>query len=305
MIFDNINRISINDFLESKIQAPKITTHKQDSIPVEYSLNKFGYRSKEFKSGTKMLTLGCSQTFGDGLPYDQAWPSLLAKKMGVSHDNLAQGGESSVSQIIKAFYYFEKFGNPEIIVGLFPLYRMTSIYVEDKMASSFNSNQDQIRKWKDKSMAENIDLEIGEFSTYSKAPHSPEEVIPQEMSFFYESAMIDLLRQYCKTNKIKLVWSIWHRDYVPNFYEKINSCYPERHEDYLVIESFNYNYKNVKGIDNFLEDNLLDCHQENRNDPMFYRAADTVGKRFPHWGLHKHIHIAEDFYKHITLTDLN
>lgn len=305
MIEDDLDRIYITDFLESKISDPKTSNHKQDFMPVEYSLNKFGFRSKEFEAGTKMLVLGCSHTFGDGLPYDQTWPYLLAKKMGVSYDNLARGGESSISQIIKAFSYFEKFGNPDILVALFPLYRMPSVYVEGKLASAFNSNQDQIRKFKEKSMVENIDIELGEFAMYSKAPHVPESIIPKEFSFFYEAAFIDMLRQYCKTNKIKLVWSIWHREYMPHLYEKINSYYPERHDNYLAMECFNYPYESLRGIDNFLEYNLLDCHNENREHPLFYKAADTLGKTLPHWGFHKHIHVAENFYNHIKLTTLN
>jgi hypothetical protein len=254
-----------------------------------------------------MLVLGCSQTYGTGLPYEYTWASILAKKLNLSFANLAQPGESATLQIMKAFYYFERFGDPDIIVALFPIYRMPTVYVPNKMERKHMGVNKDIRGEKWKKMVESADLAGDKFENYSKAPHRPEEVLPKEMAFFYDNVMIDMLRRYCNKNGIKFVWSVWDGSYQDSIYPVINDFYPEHHDTYCLIEAFNWLIPNSKDQDFYGEKSALDCHNEFRSEELFYKAADrpkTDKDRehhtFSHWGLHKNIHIAEDFYNYIT-----
>jgi hypothetical protein len=256
-----------------------------------------------------MLALGCSHTFGNGLPEDQTWVAVLAKKINLDFSNLAQGGESTITQIIRAFYYFEKFGNPQIIVALFPMFRMPSVYVENRMAKSSISHSNFNKGRSYMPLIEDNIIHNENFEFYSKAPYSPEKIFTEEMSFFYESVFIDILRQYCKTNNISLVWSNWNEDYQRVIYNKINEFYLEHNENYCTVEAFNLTLSNSQLSDFWIEHNFLDCHQDLRKEDLFYRAADRIGTKnghwdSTHWGFHKHIHIAEDFYKYMNEKNL-
>jgi hypothetical protein len=278
---DDIARLFINDFVECE---PATAKSEKDFIDIEYTHNKFNYRGDGFEKNNKMLSLGCSNTYGSGLPYESVWPSLLANKLNLDFSNLAQPGDSATIQIMKAFYYFEKFGNPEIIVALFPMFRLPFVKTENKL----------------KSMVENVDLGLGKVKKYSKAPHKPENVLTREFSFFYDSVMIDILRQYCLSNNIKLVWSVWHPHYQDSVYNEVNKFYPDRHKEYCNVEAFNWTDKESNEWDFYGDYNALRCHNEDRSQDLFYRAADRLDKNSKtHWGTHVHTHIAESFYKKI------
>jgi hypothetical protein len=309
MIIKDIPRLFINEF-EKK--SPSVTKRSTDILDIDYCINSYGYRGNEFLANTDILILGCSQTYGTGLPYEYTWPYILAQKLNMNFSNLAMPGESIALQTIRAFYYFQKFGNPKMIVGLFPIYRMPTVYVNGKMEKVHRGKYDDMRNEDWKKTVESSDLSGDQFEKYSKAPHVPEEVLPKELAFFYDSVFIDILRQYCKANSIKLAWSVWDGSYQDSIYPKINNFYPEHHNEYCMIEAFNFKMPNSKQQDFYLETNALDCHQDMRSEELFYKAADRPVTQedfkrvtFSHWGLHKNIHIAEDFYKHITLTNLN
>lgn len=69
-----------------------------------------------------LVTNGCSFTYGDGLarPSTQAWPALLAKKIGVPVANIAMGGTSNDRIYRKTLdYVVNDYGsNPFHIMGL-------------------------------------------------------------------------------------------------------------------------------------------------------------------------------------------
>lgn len=302
MIWDDLSRIFLNDFPN---HPPQTITDKVDVFDIKYDLNSCGYRGEEFSKNTEVLVLGCSQTYGAGLPYDDVWVSLLSNKLNLKFANLAQNGESTTGQIIKAFYYFQKFGNPKMIVALFPIYRMPTAFVPDKMEKYHDPKWKDLRREKWRKSLETADVSGNRFEDYSKAPHNPESVIPKEMAFFYDNAMIDILRQYCKSNNIKLVWSIWDNAYQNSIYKQINDFYPEHHEEYCFIEAFDWYFPNSRQVDLYGEHNALDCHMEHRHKDFFYKAADRKAKGHCHWGTHKNMHIAEAFYNHIILKNLN
>lgn len=77
---------------------------------------------KKKVSISHLVTNGCSFTYGDGLtdPASQAWPALLANKLGVPVANIALGGASNDRIYRKTVdYMFSDFGsNPFYIMGL-------------------------------------------------------------------------------------------------------------------------------------------------------------------------------------------
>ena len=43
---------------------------------MEYSYNKQNFRSMEFGENAELVVLGCSHTFGEGVPQNIIWPSF-------------------------------------------------------------------------------------------------------------------------------------------------------------------------------------------------------------------------------------
>lgn len=240
-----------------------------DSIEIEYNLNSYGYRCNEFDN-QEILILGCSQTEGYGLPLELTWPYLLSKKMNKDYINLAKGGEGPQAQITKAFKFFEEFYNPKYIFAVFPLTRLEFPLI--------NVNSKNPIKGMGKGMFSN-----NEIKKYSKFPHFVEEVLPEEFAVFYNVLFIKMLIQYCKTNNIKFIWT---------YYQELS------------VEKFSF--KNLS--DTYFESEFLsylktsewpDCHIEFSNNELFNNAADLKCCPPGHWGLHKHIHIADSMHNMI------
>jgi hypothetical protein len=297
----NINRLFVNGLKEVPGLA-HIATNDTDILPIDYSLNSLGYRSQEFDGKSEVLFLGCSLTYGQGLPEENIWPTILANKLNLRHSSLAAKGDSVMGQVAKAFYYFEKFGNPKIIVAIFPFSRINTPYVKGRMETKNKFKRQSFEKYEYLPMVEYSEV-WGAFDNYAKAPYDPQNVLTEEFVFFYENIFIDMLRQYCVSNGIKFFWSNWDPMYQKDIYNEVNSFYPKHHEGYCHIDAFDWKIPKAKVIygredsDDYGEYNALDCHQEyDRNHDLFYRAADRKDGHPPHWGFHKHLHVAEDFY---------
>jgi hypothetical protein len=303
-MIEDINRLFLNQMQENKFRHPNVSKEGDDICEIEYKTNSLGYRDKEFDGKSDILALGCSMTYGQGLPQENIWIDVLSKKLNISFSNLASRGDSTIGQIIKAFYYFQKFGNPKIVVALFPCFRIPTPQVKDKMESVNNFRQKQFKYNNYMPKIEYTEIDDSRFIKYSKAPHDPANIISEDFVFFYEKIFIDMLRQYCKSNGIKFFWTVWDRGYQTKFYNKINTFYPDHHKEYCYMKEFDWKIPNTEEFDKYFEFNALDCHNEYRQDELFYRAADRLDPHQPHWGIHKHMHIAENFYGHI-ISNLN
>ena len=86
-----------NRHLASPIKRGLLASNGWVDTPIQYELNSWGFRSKgcvEFDSIAEpsLITMGCSFTFGTGLPGDSIWPELTAQHMGLGLINLATPG---------------------------------------------------------------------------------------------------------------------------------------------------------------------------------------------------------------------
>jgi len=64
---------------------------------ISYNINKYGFRSDEFteKECRESITfIGCSNTFGIGIPKEHTWTSILAKELNLKEINLGIPGGS-------------------------------------------------------------------------------------------------------------------------------------------------------------------------------------------------------------------
>ena len=275
LIYRNLSRASRrspNDF-------SKIVYSNEDIVEkIEYNINSHGYRSIDFNKNNEILVLGCSQTYGSGMSNEFTWPELFSNSINKKYSRLAIPGDSIGAQVYKAFKYFEEIGNPEIVVGTFPLYRLEFVSIPNKFLASIRSGNTEL---------ERTTIGIAHFYQekpieFSKIPHDPEFVIPREFSIFYNFMLIQMLEQYCKSNKIKFIWSIYDSKEIEIYMQSA----PNTLKNYLrtsdVLSGCQWNEGK-------------DCVKESKHK-LFDWAADYDAKKdLGHWGIHSHKHMAETF----------
>ena len=111
--------------------------HQDDTISVEYLMNSDGYRSDEFSKETSrevVLSVGCSFTFGAGLPFKNTWPLVLQGMLGLTANaNIAIPGLSPNIMINNVYTYVREYGKPRAVTILLPnLQRYYNITQTDK-----------------------------------------------------------------------------------------------------------------------------------------------------------------------------
>jgi hypothetical protein len=84
-----------------------------------YNFNSHGFRCEEFTTHSTIMFLGCSYTFGTGIPSDTSWPELIAKKLNMHCANLGQGAGSNDTMFRLCHGWIDVI-NPKIIFALHP-----------------------------------------------------------------------------------------------------------------------------------------------------------------------------------------
>lgn len=255
-------------------------------------INSFGYRGPEFKNGNRVLYLGCSQTWGVSIREEHLlWPSLLNKKTNLTYSNIAVPGNSVQSQIIKAFQYFKEFGNPEIIIGMFPFARFEFPYIGDKII--FKTLQPSVY------LSENPNIYFGDVhvpydlnkddkrNTFTKTPHDMIEIFPIEVALYYNNIFISMLEQYCESNNIKFLWSFW---------EAVDPI-----ADNLLKEKYKSYFSFPLEMHNNIPKTLKDEYFQSLVNE--YEAKDhfSVAPDGCHFGIGKHIVIADEIYYNLNI----
>jgi len=264
-------------------------------ITVEYHLNDLGYRSSNFDKDNEVLILGCSQTYGSGLPNQFTWADIFCNLIGKSYSRIATPGDSINGQVYKAFKYFEEIGNPKVVIGIFPLERLEYTKVKDKFITNTSHSNE-------KTNSDSIDMAFfdNQLLKFSKIPHDPSYVIPKQFVIFYNFMFIKMLEQYCESHNIKFIWSIYDDD--RGLYESAYQKDKNTFRNYLrvspIIDQFIYlstnNNKAKIEYGNIMKEKHKECHKEFKDHVLYDWAADyEIEKGQGHWGIHINQHIAE------------
>lgn len=249
-----------------------------------YNFNQFGYRSDPWDGSHEILVLGCSHTYGKGIPEEGRWTNILQEISNKKVANLSLPGESINFLVSQAFEYFKIFGNPEYVVCFFPDIFRINLPVNNQLV---NSKINTIKESNTAVVYVEDHLSIDKKPKYLKKPYYYEDVLPPEIPIFFSMKSIHALEQYCNSNKIKLIWSSWDSTFC-----NIISNLPQISftnffiNDSLIIKDSHFD---------------LDCHLEykERFEYYFDHARDSIDINSRHPGVHKNIHIAEVFYKEI------
>ena len=295
-----------------------------------YTLNSLGYRGPEFSENYDVLAAGCSQTFGIGVPDNGPWPIHLSEMLGCNYVNLSMPG-ASVEWIIDSIYkYLDTFGKPNRgIVVLFPdILRNDIVINSDINRTSETSANDFIPQY----YSSDGDLRLLSYSpagypspTYIKKPYPIENTMILEEAVKSSILKIKDLERFCEAADIKLVWSSWADSLVwlinelPNKYQfknyvKLNGLSlwkshlykieptdddPEGVADYKLAH-MEETMGSFGCSDELAEARKCVCFWPCHQDLIatyglsFHEGTDRFTRDGSHYGVHKHIHIAED-----------
>lgn len=146
-----------------------------------YAFNSDGFRSIELNTKTEIVALGCSHTFGTGLPIEFNWVNQLGSMMSKEIINISFPG-ISVPYLIDTFYnlYYKEKINPKILLCNFPNFSRYRKYLFDtNLVFNEGSNMGH------KDMEQNL------------------------LHIIQSIEATELLELFCKKNNIKLFWTVW------------------------------------------------------------------------------------------------
>lgn len=261
----------------------------------KYTYTERGFRKTDPIDNPDILAIGCSQTWGVGVPDDAIWAEVLSKNLSMSYFNLGVPGASIVHLVILAIDYIEKYGNPKYVVALWPDIRRILMPVDTDI------NYVMRDQWVD-SVGESPRCDIqdvhfphnqhssGEDYTvkFSKKPHVISEVNSYALPFFYSVQYIKFFTEYCKLKNIKMVFSSWDDDTIILLKE-------------LDLDNFYFldllHYDKAPNHETYISD----CHpsMEDVYGMNWFKGADHRDDNMGHIGIHEHLDYAELFERAI------
>lgn len=278
---------------QNKYSYQEIDTVPRGSVStIKDLINSYDYNSDGFRGhnheGTRFVVAGCSQTFGEGVPFETTWGNRLAQGLGYStHANIGIRGASLMAIVTRVFGYIEQYGIPDYIFLLAPDLLRAEYPLDDTTNSSlWNSGDTGFRHI-------HLPRRGQPRPKYVKRPYEVEYVLSHE---FVDTLNMDYLRfldLFCRTSRVDFKWSTWSVEF-QNLYEAQGGA----------MESY-VSFKNLLGLfKNDQSGHLETCHQDLRDlyKENFYIGADHLAdpNEIGHMGVHQHAHIAEAFLESLS-----
>lgn len=296
-----VKSVFTNDF---KSHPLEVVAHVHEDPVNTYRLNSEGYRSDEFEKNAELVTAGCSFTFGSGVPEHMRWGALVAKSLGVKETNLGVCAWSTHAIVQNLFAYFKKYGHPKTLLCLFPDPSRVPLAMVEGFVE-YDDGFESGRQVVDVMLDRMDDYDYKHKPKYSKRPHDVNDIVPVEMSLYFYMKHIQMLEDYCNSNGIKLLWTSW--DNPLTSYLEGNNHGPTNYErfglkNFLPLRASEWDWDvSIQG-GGMKRDSIEDskraysgCHAELEKEwgDNFYIGTDVEG--LVHWGVHKHVHISEEF----------
>lgn len=322
----DISRLGFNMFVETNIISPsygsefikerydKFLKNIEPDIIFQFKseyfeygdlikINNNGHRGPEFINNVDILTAGCSNTYGTGIPDNNTWSDILAINNNKTYNILGYPGGSTYHIINNIFKYFNIFGHPKKIFCVFPdFYRIRTI-VDGQFINSQDKNSDpaplkihipvSTRAYTPVNVHNKI---INKRKTFIKLPTTPDELFSSEYAAMLNLMQIKLLESYCKSNDIDLIWTIWSKgekeyfDYASLYFE----YYKPLTEDVIDLSYHTKWFPHTSTLDQIISDYPCHLEYENERKEYFHIAKDNN-----HFGYHWHLHVAEFFQKYL------
>lgn len=297
----------------------------------EYSLNNYGYRGPDFSNEVDILTAGCSFTFGIGVPDNGTWSHRLSEILGASYVNVSMPG-ASVEWVVDSIYrYIETFGAPKRgIVAFLPDILRHDVVLNARLNEAVDTSDiDFVPRY----YSDDLQLKVMSYTprmypapNFIKRPYPVEHTLILEEAVKSSIVKIRDLERFCKHAGIKLIWSSWsdtlvwlNRDmtdeysfdnYIPleglaNWKSHLHRLEqteedPEGIADYKLNHDEHEDNEYGCSYDRLLSGNCIcfsECHFDRLAEfpESFHSATDRYRPGNSHYGVHRYLHVAEDF----------
>lgn len=281
-----LGMIGIREFYTEKIDPNGDPTRV-------YVSNSMGYRGdKEFDSRVDLITTGCSQTWGQGIPEEAMWANILASNLELSHANIAAPGWSVQQIVSSTMSYIQKHGKPKLIVALLPDFGRALVMQLSKVLVLDNPlHVPEMSVGKIQFSGEDSDK-----PKLSKAPHRGKDVIPTEEPVFRAAQTWAAFMEYCKIGGIELVWTSWDIHVLAMYSLAADIC----KDDAINFQKIYVDTSNLVMHNLFVRDRMhidalsgLGCHKDlyAKYPDCFDEGTDTG----IHYGAHTNAHLADIF----------
>lgn len=263
-----------------------------------YEINSLGFRGRVDLSAD-VLAIGCSITFGIGVPEEGRWTNLLSNKMNKSVMNLGNPGGSVETICRHIIQYCMNNKMPKEIFCLMPdLFRNMVVVDKEFYKSGWErgiGKEDHLELMFCNPVVKMekgiVFMEIKD-KTYIEDSVSPHQLILDSVNYLY------ILESFCLTNNIKLYWTTWHRpsSAIINKLAKI--------EDFK-LKNFTPFYPEdaVDQGNTFIKNTCNLGHDSEFKDHLCWHSASDYSiinhKKQPHMahpGIHYQYHVADFFY---------
>jgi hypothetical protein len=267
-----------------------------------YKINGLGFRGK-INEGADALGVGCSITFGLGVPESGRWTDILANNLGKSVNNLGSPGASVATICKNIIQYCLINGMPKEIFCLMPDFFRRMVVVDKEFYTSKKGTDrnspgkgdhlelffcnPRVAKYED-----SIFMEI-EDKKYIEDSISPHQLILDSVEYLY------ILESFCLTNGIKLYWTTWDRpsSLIMNELSKIKDFKLKRYTN-LFSETTAYGY------DPSFNNTCNSDHNSEFKDSSWWSLGSDYSiidykktNKYSHPGIHFHYHVSDLFYE--------
>lgn len=198
-------------FLDSKENFEK-RPHPKYLNGFDYKFNNYGYRCNDFdlkNDKYKILTIGCSVSFGFGLPYEETYAYMLCDKLSKKYNiniknyNLSHIGES-MDYIARTLFQTIDIIKPNYVVLLFPNNSRLEYYEEkDAKPISYSLSMliDELHKEYFDKKLKNRNIKIDD--VFLKLLEN------KNYCFFNFVKNFNFINEILKNRNIKWFWSSW------------------------------------------------------------------------------------------------
>jgi len=277
-----------------------------DNYTNEYYTNNFHFRDTvNWESGkpSDIIALGCSHTYGIGVPQDYNWPSIIKLKTNKSLANLGICGASAASVLNSFLLYLDRVGMPKYAIACFPDYLRYS-HISDGKFYSFSYKEQKFAQ-KVVTHVRTADYITGESHVEDKIiklPMDPKYVIPAEESLSQYISSIYTIEKVCKFLNIKFYWGTWsgftQEMFEQNLFLEEEFCLDKNN----YINGIDIDISLDKSPEEIVQARGLGCksdHGMNKEDFEKYKDMWGVASDHNHLGIHWQHHTAENFIKKI------
>jgi len=311
-IYDNLS--FAKDLYNKELFGPSdlnVTNNKTnlDNYVNDYYLNSLKFRdTRDWELGkpAEILALGCSHSYGLGVPQQYNWPSIVESRTGKTVANLSMCGASAETMLQSFLLYLDNVGNPEYVFACFPTHSRYTHIVEGMFYHVGQSVDKETKSKKTISILRTSDHQTGEVNIQDKIfkfPGDPKYLIPTQEAVNQYISSIYMIEKICKFLNIKFYWGTWfvrtQEIFTRNLFLQENFCLDKNnHIKEISSNSTMYEYFDDQNF--YREKKCRLTHSMDSDD--FEKYKDNmwrVGSDGSHLGIHWQYHTAESFIEKI------